>query len=817
MGKWVGIDLGTTNSAVAFAGEKQEVLSSTEQRQLTPSIVALRRKRAADGSTRTELLVGDPAYAYWPLAPTQTIVSVKRLIGRGAGDEEIDRVRRWAKYTIKEPSDGTKESLRVVLGEAEYSPIDISAEILKKLKRDAEHQLADVVTHAVVTVPAYFSQIQREATRQACLAAGMKVIRILDEPTAAAIAFGVDRGESSEPQTVVVFDLGGGTFDVSVLMIAGGVFAPLNLAGDMWLGGDDFDQLIIDHVIQQIRSEHGTDPTGNARFMVELKRASQRAKEQLQAAVSADIILAGMLDGPGGVKIDVECEVTREWFESAAEPLLAKINRVVAEAIRDADLQPADVDHVIMAGSASGLLSVQRAMESMFGADKVSRRIHPKHCVALGAALFAVRIGGIVCPSDEHVNPADATECEECGTPLGPPIAKDPDAPPPIDPPYIAPFPYGIQSEGDVFTIFVEKGDLCPPETPRAVDFFTRFPGDRMINIPVFGGTNRERASANEKQGEAFTILPPGLPKGTPVRIRLWLNRNGSFELTAQLHNGMDLRPWSVPKGEALDRAIQGLEKVEEALRESRAAMRGDQIQQIEREREEVFGEIRGGDLRQAMEHAERLADRAAEPPPPPDLLTRARGIIAWTEHVLREYGWALDPAQATVIERALEALRDALAAGGEAEVADRFRALDTVTDDLPDIVKSLLALRAAVESRVRPLDPARARELSNALDIAIERLRADAAGAVPAAKRAEHRAATEEMLARLINDIMAAISSGGGVEPKLEPCPSCGHPNPEFAYRCSKCANSIPHIARAKATTTADVLRMPNLSGGGW
>ena len=291
-GRRIGIDLGTTNSVVAVLdGPQPRVLESREGRPQVPSVVGLRRRKKGKkggGGGDGEVLVGSVAYDNWPMAPKDTIVSVKRLMGRRAADADVQKVRETFQYEVVEPSDGTKDSVRVVMGGEEYSPVDISARILRKMKEDAEFRLNEPVTHAVITVPAYFNQRQKGATREAGRRAGLHVMKVLEEPTAAAVAYGIEQTESSDPKYILVYDLGGGTFDISILMWAGNVFAPINLQGDMWLGGDNFDQILVDHALAYVREEFEMDPTGDERFMVALRKAARETKELLTFSSSAD-------------------------------------------------------------------------------------------------------------------------------------------------------------------------------------------------------------------------------------------------------------------------------------------------------------------------------------------------------------------------------------------------------------------------------------------------------------------------------------------------------------------------------------------------
>lgn len=806
MGRWIGIDLGTTNSAgAAITGSGPEILFNREAAPLTPSVVSLREKRSLDGAARSELLVGQPAYDYWPLAPSKTIVSVKRLMGRGMSDPEVERVCRWAQYPIVEPSDGTRESLRVVLGGREYSPTDISAEILQKIKQDAEFRLGEEVTHAVVTVPAYFSQIQKNATRQACLQAGMKVIQILPEPTAAAVAFGIDRSDDAAPTTVLIFDLGGGTFDVCVLMLSGGVFAQLNLQGDMWLGGDDFDELIFQQVVRYVENEHvrldRVPDDRRARFVVELRRAARRAKEQLTAANAADVMIPGILVDESGNLVDVEVEVTREWFEDVSKPLLERIAGIVRRAVTEADLEPEDVDYVLMAGSASALPVVQRAMDETFGRDKVLRNVHPKHCVALGAAIVAARTGGMVCQAVDRergeecgtLNDHGAAVCARCGNTLdvesggGGAVGDDVVL---VD---IAATNYGVQSAGDVFTVFVEKSEPCPPETPRAHDFYTRFADQRMISVPVFGGPDLDRASANEKQGEAFAILPPGLPSGTPIRIRMWLDRNGNFQLTAHLEDGTDLSPLSVPKGEALDRTIQALHRLEEAIAESGLPPR--RAQRVQKEREQVFEDIRRGHQAQAMRKAEEIADSVEkEAAAPADASMQADNVVGFAQFVLKEYGWMLSAAEMTALEQGIAELERAKRFEDEEALRSGAERLGQQIDALPDVVRFLAGMRMAMW-QIRSADPATALRFEHELEDIVEQIRAGRPEALPrlddlATRLAAAMAEREELVAD-------RRCSRDHAVPKGHICPVCGENIMTLDAKQATSTGTFPTITR--------------------
>jgi molecular chaperone DnaK (HSP70) len=777
MGKMIGIDLGTTYSVAAIVdGPFPRVLENREARTQTRSVVGLKKPRGKKAEDGGEILVGDIALDNWPFMPRDTIISIKRLMGRGVADPEVQKVREWALYPVVEPADGTKDGVRVVMGGKHYSPIDISAMILKKVKEDAEFRLGQEVSHAVITVPAYFSQIQRDATRKAGLKAGLKVIKILDEPTAAAIAFGMDAGDAN-PKTVLVYDLGGGTFDISVLMWAGNVFAPLNVEGDMWLGGDDMDQVVVDHVLRQVKEDYGVDPTAspttmNLRFLAELKKAASAAKERLSATRSATLIVAGMLKDENDNPIDVDLDISREEFERMILPLVGRFKqcscrepnypqteacakcgrslrtspvqdgkavRLVRKALQNANLTSEQIDHVLMAGNCTTVPLVQQSMEEMFGPERILRKVHPKHSVAMGAAIVAAMIGDrVVChapdPSDPkrecgYVNKPEATVCANpgCGASLqlGPTPPESPEKgkglPPEVSLGTPAPFHYGTQSAGDRYTIFVKKGDPCPTQNPHTEPFFTRVPNQRMISIPVYGGDNLEKASANEKQGEAFAILPPGLVSDTLIRIRLTLDGNGIFELAAHLEDGTDLKPWIVAKGEANEKAIQAIERAEQVLAQKEEVLSPEDRKKVDVARNRVFDRLRNQDFEGGLHEAEAFAELAAEVGPgggkPADLQTQAQNLIGFAEFILHQYGWGLDPNYAYRLNNAVEETRNTLESGKMAALAKNVAALDQLTDNIPDVVKPFLAVRGAILSRIRPRDPVLAGKFLQELD----------------------------------------------------------------------------------------------------
>ena len=745
MGRIVGIDLGTTNSVVCTVGMAGCMTIQNKEGELqTRSIV---------GWYKDNFLIGSPALRRFPLAPKDTILSVKRLMGRGISDPEVERIQCNAIYDIVEPSDGTKDSLRIKLGDKAYSPVDISATILKKLKADTEFVLGEDVTHAVITVPAYFSDRQREATREAGLKAGLTVMKILDEPTAAAIAFGIeankqdaehDHAESEDVKTVLVYDLGGGTFDISVLMMAAGTYAALNLEGDMWLGGDNFDQIIVDYVLDYIKKEYGIDPSKvdtkvSHRFMATLKMEAQKTKEMLGAARTAEIIIGGILQDGSGNIIDIEIDITREFFEEKAKPLVDRTVFLTKKAIENAHLDIKDIDCVIMAGNSSAMPLVQQAMEQLFGKEKVSRKVHPKYCVAMGAAMVAAS-SGIICPKCDHSNHIDTKACDKCGTSLVGIVSKvrcplcgtDNDAETPAcvkcggqfikdGGPIggIAPFNYGIQTAGDQFNIFIYKSDSYPtPEEKKAPQtFYTRFQNQRIISIPVYGGDHIEAAGKNEKMGDAFAILPPHCPERTAIRIKLWLDNSGIFDLNAHLENGSPIKSL-ILRGGLDGKAVDSYTHCLELYAKQKEYMKPDKAKELDKKVDDVLMDLGDNRFDDAIKKAEELKKDLDNITPQEAPTDEAMIAIGFGRHIVNEYAWLLGRS-AYIINSLIEELESAIKQKDIPAKKEKTKELMyTINEQVKGkLLGALIGARNAIRSFVEPNNIAVARGFNEKLD----------------------------------------------------------------------------------------------------
>jgi molecular chaperone DnaK len=415
MKKVIGIDLGTTNSVVSFKAKDVEILRNKENEELTRSCVGFK-----DGEP---FLVGRPAFQLLGRDPSNTILSVKRLMGTAFKDEMVQKmilesktIRGYYKFAITKLKSGTEDSVAVVLGGKQYAPEQISAEILKKLKQDAEERLGDEVTHAVITVPAYFTEKQKNATKLAAKYAGIKVLKLLAEPTAAAIAYGVDNLKTGEAKTVLIYDFGGGTFDLSILNIVDGQYLEMGTTGDRWLGGDDIDKELTNYIYKEVCSKYNLDFENidilienlpikkKFRFLSDFRQKVEQLKIELSSSQKSDFILEDILEDENGDSIDINITIFRKDFERIVRPYIQKSINLIDELLKNMCYEIDMIDSILLVGGTSCIPLVKEMLVQKYGNDKIRISKKPMLSIAEGAAILAHRLD-----DDYEVQP-DITE-----------------------------------------------------------------------------------------------------------------------------------------------------------------------------------------------------------------------------------------------------------------------------------------------------------------------------------------------------------------------------------------------------------------------
>jgi molecular chaperone DnaK len=523
----IGIDLGTTNSVVATydPGRARPRVVTVGGARSTPSAVSMRHQ---DG--KEELLVGRNALNWANRDPENAILSVKRLMGRDFADPVVEQARLRRSYQIVPGPDEDPRAHVVILGKV-HAPAEVSTFILEHLRNGAAQTLNTPVTHAVITVPAYFEEAQRKATREAGERAGLVVKRIIDEPTAAAIAFGLESG-NLDRRRVLVYDLGGGTFDISVLNATEDKqgqphFQAIEFNGDNWLGGDDFDALIVDRIIDWVKTNAGADPSGNAEFMFRAKEAAEKAKLFLSDNDSADIVIPYAYKTAEGF-IDVTMTLSREDFDALIEPLVERTINLVRTVLDRQNLTTSAISDVLLVGGATLTPKVYETVEAFFGKGKVRRDVDPMECVAIGAGILANTLHGVQCQSCGAVNDESADNCTECEHSLvnarsaGDTHIHD-----------VTGMALGVNavkgSHRDAFVPIIPRGTPYPMSEPMRHSFAAT--DGKRIRVPVYEGDST-RASENREQGVIEYELPEEIDVHSRVDVAFMFDRNRVLHVT---------------------------------------------------------------------------------------------------------------------------------------------------------------------------------------------------------------------------------------------------------------------------------------------
>lgn len=521
----VGIDLGTTNSCVAiFEGGEVKVIPNREGSRTTPSVVAFLENG--------EILVGLPAKRQAIINAENTIFGIKRLMGRKFNDPVVQEWRKRVPYKIVEAPNG---DAHVEIRGKRYSPPEISAMILRKIKQDLEEYLGEEVTDVVITVPAYFDDTQRQATKDAGRIAGLNVIRIINEPTAACLAYGLEKKKEG---LIAVFDLGGGTFDISILEIGDGVFEVKATSGDTFLGGEDFDMRIVDYLAEEFKKEHGIDLRQDKMALQRLKEAAEKAKIELSSTLETEINLPFITADATGPK-HLVTKLTRAKLEALVEDLIAKLEEPCRIAMKDAGVTPKDISEVILVGGMTRMPRVQQKVKEIFGKEPV-KGVNPDEVVAMGAAIQAGVLKGEV----KDVLLLDVT-----------------------------PLSLGIETLGDVFTVIIPRGTTIP--TRRSQIFTTATDNQTAVTIHVLQG-ERPLASQNKSIAKFDLVGIPPAPRGVPqIEVTFDIDADGILHVTAKdLGTGKEqsivVRPSSGLTEEEIQRILKEAEQYAEEDRKKR-------------------------------------------------------------------------------------------------------------------------------------------------------------------------------------------------------------------------------------------------------
>ncbi len=693
MGNIIGIDLGTTNSVAAFKFAEVEVATAADnsppERKLTPSVVALSQDR---------LVIGEEAYRQLKADPENVIASIKRLMGRGFGDSVVQQQLSRFGYKVTQSTQGTENSLSVWLNNQEYTPEDISAEIIKKVLQNAQiyqnqRGQKSQITEAVITIPAYFNDKQRHATQIAAQKAGLIASELLPEPTAAAISYGFNPN-SDEVKTILVYDFGGGTFDASLITSTGNQFIESGKAGDLWLGGDDIDERIVQFIKEEVARKEDLENVDaliaqmphyhRVRFLGDLKIAVERAKIELSSNNSAYIIPSTPLLDDLGMTVSIDVEIYREQFEKIISPLVERSIAICQDTIKYSDFPAEMIDFVLLVGGSSQIPFVQRKVREAFGKQKVVVHPRPMYAVAEGAAIVAAGL------------------TEKVST-----VSRD----------------YFIELIDEPRYKLIKQGDILPVKTAHT--FKTEADGQSLIHFKFFSpdqvSEDLDNVKRDEPIGEMWLALNQAYPQGTEVLVTVELDeKNNSLQITAALKNDPSIRVSSSFSRGGIDEEIS--QKVADQLqalnREGNLTEVGvQQVYQIAREVVQAANQIQSKDgktqhdrLQVAQEKLKELEIFASK-----DVDT-VKFFLTDFEFILECCGFMLPNSQKDRLQNLTKQLREVIVTHNFSGMQQLSEEAKQEHENLPEIIKLILLCRNAI-THAYQISPTHARAMGSQLE----------------------------------------------------------------------------------------------------
>ena len=725
MSKSIGIDLGTTNSVAGIKKVHTEIITNAEGDRITPSCVTVKKKKGLlKLGNGVDFVVGRHALEWIKQDPQNTVTAIKRLMGRSFDNPEVQNMieSQRQRYEIARHSRGTTNSLALIMGGKEYTPEQISAKILEKIKADSAKALKDEIDAAVITVPAYFNDKQKHATRTAAALAGLKVRRLLPEPTAAAISFGVDTVKGDAVKTVLIFDFGGGTFDLSVLTISGSQFIEQGKGGNMWLGGEDIDEKISDYVLEETAREHDVndiralidnqDEDVRNRLWGEMKSAVERGKIRLSEVEETYIEILGLLRDEDGDRLDVDVELTRDRFEDLIAPMIASTIDIVRKLLAGIHFTPDLIDNVLLVGGTSCIPAIRKALEQEFGPSKVLLHERPMLAIAEGAAILSHRLSdSYECPLCGRTVGQTDSRCTGCGCDLDKYVVEEGV----FDVVHAVAHDYYIKLENEERYLLIEKNTPLPCEQTEV--FKLVHPDQKLVNLKFLNLVN----DAEESIGDLWLGIdkiedPP--EESLSVAITLKIDENNLVEVGVVLREFPDVElSRTLSRGKADEKLFLSLEAVVDEANEKEYDTfviidLTNRVLSIVKDIHGVIDPVTGETIDPVYELAKMKIDKAGKMAA--QALT-SKPVIYYAKDLLGSFGAIIPRSRHALIRRRIDRLEEADENGTFEENLQAYDNLDKALDDL-GLAGALMQLRKA-GGHCQRHEPAKAAKFLNAIE----------------------------------------------------------------------------------------------------